>query len=154
MWVYRVAPFLCLKALFMMLFIRDLSKSCGMEVYRVEKSNVWMEVALWTPKWPNDDSYGSFSETYVFFKNSNSVEKQLLNFRNTSVSHCFRNLSLTIIWNNLGLSNSKPMKRNPEFRKNTHLNPIWTGGCKMAPWGFLLNISKTVQPMSTKLRDF
>ena len=40
MWVYRVAPFLCLKALFMMLFIRDLSKSCGMEVYRVEKSNV------------------------------------------------------------------------------------------------------------------
>ena len=39
-----------------MLFIQDLSKSCGMEVYRVEKSNVWMEVALWTPKWPNDDS--------------------------------------------------------------------------------------------------
>ena len=50
MWVYRVAPFLCLKALFMMLFIRDLSKSCGMEVYRVEKSNVSMEVALWIPK--------------------------------------------------------------------------------------------------------
>ena len=36
----RVAPFLCLKALFMMLFIRDSSKSCGIEVYRVEKSNV------------------------------------------------------------------------------------------------------------------
>ena len=34
-----------------MLFIRDLGKSCGMEVYRVEKSNVWMEVALWTPRW-------------------------------------------------------------------------------------------------------
>ena len=32
MWVYRVAPFLCLKALFMMLFIRDLSKSCGMDL--------------------------------------------------------------------------------------------------------------------------
>ena len=42
--------FLCLKALLMMLFIRDLSKSCGMEVYRVKKSNVWMEVALRTPK--------------------------------------------------------------------------------------------------------
>ena len=40
----------------MMLFIRDMSKSYGMEVYRVEKSNVGMEVALWTPKWPNDDS--------------------------------------------------------------------------------------------------
>ena len=40
MWVHRVAPFLCLKASFMMLFIRDLSKSCEMEVYRVEKSNV------------------------------------------------------------------------------------------------------------------
>ena len=40
MWVYRAALFLCLKALFMMLFIRDLSKSCGVEVYRVEKLNV------------------------------------------------------------------------------------------------------------------
>ena len=29
-----------LKAFFMMLSIRDLSKSCGMEVYRIEKSNV------------------------------------------------------------------------------------------------------------------
>ena len=56
MWVYRVAPFLGLKASFMMLFIRDLSKSCGMEVYRVEKSNVWMDVALRTHKWANDDS--------------------------------------------------------------------------------------------------
>ena len=40
MWVHHVAPFLCLKALFMMLFIQDLSKSCGMEVYQIEKSNV------------------------------------------------------------------------------------------------------------------
>ena len=38
--VYREARLLCVKALFMMLFIRDLSKSRGMEVYRVEKSNV------------------------------------------------------------------------------------------------------------------
>ena len=48
--MYRVAPFLYLKVLFMMLCIGDFSKSCGMEVYRVEKSNVRMEVALWTPK--------------------------------------------------------------------------------------------------------
>ena len=41
MWLYCAAPFSCSKALFMMLFIRDLSKSCGMEVYRVEKSNEW-----------------------------------------------------------------------------------------------------------------
>ena len=34
MWVYRVAPFLCLKALFMMLFIRDLSKSCTRTGYK------------------------------------------------------------------------------------------------------------------------
>ena len=27
-----------------------------MEVYMVEKSNVWIEVALQTPKWANDDS--------------------------------------------------------------------------------------------------
>ena len=46
----------------------------------------------------------------MFFKHANSVEKQLLNFRNSSISHCFRNSSLTIIWNNLGLSNYKRIK--------------------------------------------
>ena len=46
MWVDRLAPFLYLKVLLMMLFTQHLSKSCGMEVYRVEKSNVWMEVAV------------------------------------------------------------------------------------------------------------
>ena len=33
-----------------------------------------------------------------------NTEKQLSNFRNVSVSHCFKNSSMTIIWNNLGLS--------------------------------------------------
>ena len=55
----------------------------------------------------------------MFFKRANSVEKQLLNFRTASVSHCCRKSSLTIIWNNLGLSNYKYMKRNLEFRKKT-----------------------------------
>ena len=59
----------------------------------------------------------------MFSKCANSVEKQLLNFRNASVSHCFRNSSLTIIWNNLGLSNYRCMKTNLEFRKkNTCYN--------------------------------
>ena len=53
----------------------------------------------------------------MFFKRSNSVEKQLSNFRNASVSRCFKNSSLTIIWNNLSLSYHKCMKRNLEFRK-------------------------------------
>ena len=53
----------------------------------------------------------------MFFKRANSVEKQLLNFRNASVSHCFRNSLLTIIWNNLDLSNYKRMKKNLEFRE-------------------------------------
>ena len=71
MWVYHVAPFLCLKALFMMLFIRDFSKSCGMEVYRVEKSNVWTEGALWTPKWPNNDSkFVEFLSIHIYIINS------------------------------------------------------------------------------------
>ena len=56
----------------------------------------------------------------MFFRSANSVEKRLLNLRNASVSRCFRNSSLTIIWNNLGLSNYKRMKRNLEFRKNTY----------------------------------
>ena len=51
------------------------------------------------------------------FYRANSVEKQLLNFRNVSVAHCFRNSSLTIIWNNLRLSNYKRMKRDLEFGK-------------------------------------
>ena len=56
----------------------------------------------------------------MFLKRAKSLEKLLLNFRNTSVSHCFRNSSLAIIWNNLGLSNYKRIKRNPEFiKKNT-----------------------------------
>ena len=60
----------------------------------------------------------------MLFKRANSVEKQLLNFRNASVSHCFRNSLLAIIWNNLGLSSYKSMKRNIEFRrkKNTSYN--------------------------------
>ena len=38
-----------------------------------------------------------FLETYMYvlFKCAYSVEKQPLNFRNASVSHCFRNLSLS-----------------------------------------------------------
>ena len=56
----------------------------------------------------------------MFYKRATSVEKQLLNFRNASVSHCFRNSSLTIIWNKLGLSNYKLMKKSVEFgKKNT-----------------------------------
>ena len=57
---------------------------------------------------------------YVF-KHANSIEKQLLNFRNASVSHCFTNSSLTIIWNNLGLPNYKRAKRNLKLGKETHI---------------------------------
>ena len=57
-----------------------------------------------------------------FLGGKNSVEKQLLNFRNASVSHCFRNSSLTIIWDNLGLSDYKRMKGNLELKKNTCCN--------------------------------
>ena len=58
----------------------------------------------------------------MFFKDTNSVEKQLLNFRNASISHCFRRSSLTIIWNNLGLSNYTCMKRILNVAKNTCCN--------------------------------
>ena len=56
----------------------------------------------------------------MFFMHANSVEKQLSNFRNASVSHCFKNSSLTIIWNNLGLYCHKCMKRNLQFRKKPY----------------------------------
>ena len=38
------------------------------------------------------------------------------------MSHCFRNSSLTIIWNNLGLSNYNCMKRKLELKKNNNNN--------------------------------
>ena len=56
----------------------------------------------------------------MFFRLANSVEKQLLNFRNASVSHRFTNSSLTIIWNNLALSKYKRMSRNLEFRRRNN----------------------------------
>ena len=46
----------------------------------------------------------------MFFQRANSVEKQLLNFKNASVSHCFRNSLLTIIWNNLSCLITKVRK--------------------------------------------
>ena len=55
----------------------------------------------------------------MFFKCANSVEKQLLNFRNASFSRYFRSSSLTIIWNNLGPSNYKRVKKDLEFKKTT-----------------------------------
>ena len=61
----------------------------------------------------------------MFFKRANSVEKQLFDFKNASFSHCIRNSSLTIIWNNLGLSNYKRMKRNLEFRKKPEILDIY-----------------------------
>ena len=60
----------------------------------------------------------------MFFYHYNSVEKQLLNFKNASiklnfknVSHCFRNSALTIIWNSLCLSNYNGMKRKLGLKK-------------------------------------
>ena len=59
---------------------------------------------------------------------------RLLNFRNASVSHCFRNSSLTIIWNNLGCL---IRKNNTYFKK--HL---------------LINIQQTILPRTMeRLRD-
>ena len=60
----------------------------------------------------------------MYFWRSNSVEKQLLNFKNASVSHCFSNSSLTIIWNNLDLSNYNRMKRKLGFKKITTKTPV------------------------------
>ena len=48
------------------------------------------------------------------------MEKQLFNCKNASVSHCFRNSSLTIIWNNLGLFNYNRMKRKLGLKKNNN----------------------------------
>ena len=44
-----------------------------------------------------------------------------LDLINASVSHCFKKSSLTIIWNNLDLSNYRCMKINLEFRKKLHI---------------------------------
>ena len=51
----------------------DLSKSCGMGVYRAEKLNVWIEIALWTPKRANDDSKFVELSLFILFEKSNFV---------------------------------------------------------------------------------
>ena len=56
----------------------------------------------------------------MFFYRSKSVEKQLLNFKNASGSHCFRNSSLTIILDNLDLSNYNRMKWTLGLKKNNN----------------------------------
>ena len=66
-----------------------------------------------------------FSERYVFSWRSNSAEKQQLNFKNASVSHCFRNSSSTIIWNNLRLSNYNHMKRKLGLKNITTKNTCY-----------------------------
>ena len=57
----------------------------------------------------------------MVFKRANPVEKQLLKFTNVSVRHCFRNSSLTNIWNNLGLFNYKCMKAILHLEKKKHI---------------------------------
>ena len=57
----------------------------------------------------------------MFYRRANSVEKQLFNFKNASVPHCFRNSSLTIIWNNLGLSYYKCMEEILNLQKKKHI---------------------------------
>ena len=52
------------------------------------------------------------------------MEKQLFNFKNASVSHCFRNSSLTINWNNLGLSDYNRMKRKLGLKKQQQKTPV------------------------------
>ena len=46
MWVYLLLPFLLLNELCTSAVIRDLSRLCGIDVYKVEKSYVWTDVAV------------------------------------------------------------------------------------------------------------
>ena len=45
-----------LKGLCTRLLILDLNRSCGIEVWSVEKSNVWTDVAVRTSSWSSDDN--------------------------------------------------------------------------------------------------
>ena len=46
MWVYLLLPFLLLNELCISAVIRDLSRLCGIDVYKVEKSFTWTDVAV------------------------------------------------------------------------------------------------------------
>ena len=63
--------------------------------------------------------------------------KQLLNFRNACVSHNFKNPSLTIIWNNLDLTNYKRMKTDLEI-SSTEKNH----NCYNSKKNYLISYSK------------
>ena len=91
----------------------------------------------------------------MFFKRANSVLKQLFNFRNASVSHCLRNSLLTIIWNNLRLSNYKRIKRNLEFRKNAHIKEtsLYNVQQNIFPFIYLFNLYKNHNYMAAPQSD-
>ena len=56
MWVYLTLPSFFLKALCTRLLILAFNRSCGIEVYSVEKSNIWTDVAVRTSSCSSDDN--------------------------------------------------------------------------------------------------
>ena len=54
-----------------------------------KKSDVWMEVALWTPKWPNDDSkFVEFLIKYPDIINSSMAGLNTAIFFQSSLYDC------------------------------------------------------------------
>ena len=56
MWVYLELPSLLLKELCTRIAIPDFNKLCGIDLYKVGKSYVWIGVAVRTCSWTRDDN--------------------------------------------------------------------------------------------------
>ena len=56
MWVYLLLPSLLLNELCTSAVIRDFSRLCGIDLYKVEKSYVWTDIAVRTSSWSRDDN--------------------------------------------------------------------------------------------------
>ena len=77
------------------------------------------------------------------FLESKFSGKTAIKFQKCFCVTCFRNLSVTIIWNNLCLFNHKRVKRNFEFRKKTYFKKH-----------LLINVQQNILPRTMQqLRD-
>ena len=56
MWVYLFLPSLLLNELFTSAVIRDFSRLCGIDVYKVEKSYVLTDIVVQTSSWSRDEN--------------------------------------------------------------------------------------------------
>ena len=86
MWVYLLLPFLLLNELCISAVIRDLSRLCGIDMYKMEKSYVWTDVAVRTSSWSRDENrLVDMTQDYSLWLYKGNFPWKTKNNRSTSI---------------------------------------------------------------------